>query len=200
MDNLFTNLIDESQRLHDINENMLIAKNRKLGNKNANKSALKYDHCGKKGYKKDRCQKLHPNLAPNKNKENKLSPENAQKTNSKELTVLDILFILYKDESYNNMIIPSMVTISELALSIKYLSEFWILDLSATSYIYYDINLFDYIAPTLSKIIQGNALTLPICRIRAITMRLLNAARVVLKLVLYILELQLNLVSLSYLI
>ena len=33
---------------------MLITKNNKLGNKNANKSALKYDYYGKKGYKKNR--------------------------------------------------------------------------------------------------------------------------------------------------
>ena len=116
--------MDESRRLHDINENTLIAKNRKPGNKNADKSALKCDHCGKKGHKKDRCWKLHPNLAPNKNKENKSSPKNTQKTNSEESTVSDILFILHKDGFYNNMIIPSMVTISELALSIKYSSKF----------------------------------------------------------------------------
>ena len=47
--------MDESRRLHNIDENILIAKNRKPGNKNTNKSSLKYDHYGKKGYKKDRC-------------------------------------------------------------------------------------------------------------------------------------------------
>ena len=77
MDNLFANLIDESRRLHNINENTLIAKNRKPRNKSADKSSLKCDYYGKKGYKKDRYWKLHPNLAPNKNKENKSSPENA---------------------------------------------------------------------------------------------------------------------------
>ena len=48
--------MDKSWRLHDINENTLIAKNSKPkpGNKSADKSALKCDHCGKKGYKKDR--------------------------------------------------------------------------------------------------------------------------------------------------
>ena len=89
--------------------------------------------------------------------------------NFKELTISNILFILYKDESYNNIIIPSIVTISELALLIKYSSKSQILDLGAILYIYYNINLFDYIAPTLSKIIQRNALTLSIYRIRAIT-------------------------------
>ena len=151
MDNLFANLIDESWCLHNIDENILIAKNRKPGNKNANKSALKYDHYGKKGYKKDRCWKLHPNLAPNKNKENKLKDLN--KSNSKELTILDILFILYKARLYSNVIIPSIVTTSELALSIKHSSEFWILDSGMISYIYYNIDLFDHIAPTLFKIV-----------------------------------------------
>ena len=47
--------MNESRRLYDINENILIVKNRKPGNKNANKSTLKYDHYDKKGYKKDRC-------------------------------------------------------------------------------------------------------------------------------------------------
>ena len=54
MNNLFANLMDKSRRLHNINKNILIAKNRKPGNKSTNKSALKYDHYGKKGYKKDR--------------------------------------------------------------------------------------------------------------------------------------------------
>ena len=110
--------MDESRRLHDIDENMLIAKNRKPSNKNANKLLLKYDYCGKKGYKKDRYWKLHPDLAPNKNKENKLKDLN--KSNSKELTVLDILFILYKARFYSNTIIPNMVITSELALLVKY--------------------------------------------------------------------------------
>ena len=121
MDNLFANLMDESRRFHDIDENMLIAKNRKSGNKNADKLSLKYDYCGKKGYKKDRCWKLHPNLAPNKNKENKLKDLN--KFNSKELTILDILFVLHKARSYSNTIIPSIVTTSESALLIKYSAE-----------------------------------------------------------------------------
>ena len=73
--------------------------------------------------------------------------------NSEELTILDILFTLYKDRFYNNAIIPSIITISELALSVKHSSKSWILDLGAISYIYYDINLFNYIAPTSSKII-----------------------------------------------
>ena len=110
--------MDKSRRLHDIDENILIAKNRKPGNKNANKSSLKYDHYGKKGYKKDRCWKLHPDLAPNKNKENKLKDLN--KSNSEELTILDILFILYKARSYSNAIIPSIVTTSKSTLLVKH--------------------------------------------------------------------------------
>ena len=68
--------MNESRRLHNINENILIAKKRKPSNKNADKSALKYDHYSKKEYKKNRCWKLYPNLTPNKNKENKSSPKN----------------------------------------------------------------------------------------------------------------------------
>ena len=49
MDDLFINLMDESRHLHNIDENTLIAKN-----KNADKSALKYDYYDKKGHKKDR--------------------------------------------------------------------------------------------------------------------------------------------------
>ena len=92
-----------------------------------------------------------------------------------------------------------MITTSELALSVKYSSESWILDSGATSYICCNIDLFDKIEPTLYKIVWGNALTLPARGVSAITVRLPNAARAVLELVLYILELQLNLVSLSYL-
>ena len=43
--------------------------------------------------------------------------------NSKELTILDILFILYKDEFYSNMIISNIITTSKSALLIKHLSE-----------------------------------------------------------------------------
>ena len=167
MDNLFANLINESRRLHDIDENILIAKNRKPDNKNADKSSLKYDHCGKKGYKKDRCWKLHPDLAPNKNKENKL--KDSDKSNSKESTVSDILFASHKARSYSNAIIPSMVTTSESALSVKHSAESWILDSGATSYICCDIDLFDHIAPTSSKIAWGNASTLFTREIGAIT-------------------------------
>ena len=46
--------MDKSQRLYNINENILIAKNRKPSN-SVNKSALKYNYYDKKGYKKDRC-------------------------------------------------------------------------------------------------------------------------------------------------
>ena len=44
--------------------------------------------------------------------------------NSKELIILDILFILYKDRFYSNMIISNIITTSKLALLIKYLSKF----------------------------------------------------------------------------
>ena len=43
--------------------------------------------------------------------------------NSKELTILDILFILYKNRFYSNIIIPNIVITSKLALLIKYLSK-----------------------------------------------------------------------------
>ena len=43
--------------------------------------------------------------------------------NSEESTVLNILFILYKDEYYNNMIISSIVTTSKSALLIKHSFE-----------------------------------------------------------------------------
>ena len=88
--------------------------------------------------------------------------------NSEELIILDILFILYKNRFYNNIIIPNIVIISKLVLLIKYSSKSQILNLGIILYIYYNINLFNYIAPTLFKIIQGNALILPIYRIRAI--------------------------------
>ena len=54
--------------------------------------------------------------------------------------------------SYSDAIIPSMVITSESVLLIKYLTESWILDSGVISYIYCDIDLFDYIAPTLSRI------------------------------------------------
>ena len=70
--------------------------------------------------------------------------------------------------SYNNAIIPSIVTTSESALSVKYLTKSWILNSGIILHIYYDIDLFDYIAPTSTKITWGNVLTLPARGIRAI--------------------------------
>ena len=43
--------------------------------------------------------------------------------NSEELTILNILFILYKDGSYNNIIIPNIITTSKLALLVKHSSK-----------------------------------------------------------------------------
>ena len=71
------------------------------------------------------------------------------------------------------------------------------MDSGATSHICCNIDLFDKIAPTSCKIAWGNASTLPTHGIGAITVRLPNTARAVLESVLYIPELQLNLVSLS---
>lgn len=79
----------------------------------------------------------------------------------------------------------------------KYSSDNWILDSGATSHIYYDINLFNSIAPTATRIAWGGVSTLPTNSIGAITVSLPNSAKAVLESVLYIPELQLNLVSLS---
>ena len=179
--------MNEFRRLYNINKNTFITKNSKPSNKNTNKSALKCDYCGKKGYKKDRYQKLYPNLVPNKNKDNKLSPISAQKLDFEE-NISDVLFILYQDQigSYSNIIIPSIITTSESALSVKYLAESWILDSGTTLYIYYNIDFFDKIAPIIYKIIQDNTSTLPTREIRAITIQLPNSAKAVLELVLYI--------------
>ena len=49
MDDLFINLINKSRRLYDIDENILITKN-----KNIDKLTLKYNYYGKKRYKKNR--------------------------------------------------------------------------------------------------------------------------------------------------
>ena len=43
--------------------------------------------------------------------------------NFEESTILNILFILYKDGFYNNVIISSIVITSKLILLIKYLSK-----------------------------------------------------------------------------
>ena len=180
MDNLFADLMDESRRIHNINEKALIAKNSKNSkprNKNADKSesALKCDHYGRKGHKKDSCWKLHPELAPSR-VDSPVSPKKPKESN-----ISDVL--------YSNSINPSIITTSESALSVKHLSESQILDSGATSHICCNINLFNSIAPTSCKIAQGNALTLSAQGIRAITIQLPNLAKAVLEEVLYILEL-----------
>ena len=91
----------------------------------------------------------------------------------------------------------SDVLITNTALSVKHSSDKWILDSGATSHICCDVNLFDSIALTSSRIAWGNASNLPASGIGAITVKLPNSAKVVLESVLYVLELELNLVSLS---
>ena len=79
----------------------------------------------------------------------------------------------------------------------KHSSDNWILDSGATSHICCDLNLFDSLAPISTRIAWGGAITLPAHGIGSITVSLPNSARAVLESVLYVLELQLNLVSLS---
>ena len=158
-DNLFTNLMDKSRRLQDMDQNTLFTKNRKPG------SMPKYDHCNKKGHKKRHCWKLYLDLAPKQHggnkdgdkKDSSVKDLKSQKPDIEEIGVSDILFVLYSDARY----IPSIVTTSESALVVKHSFESWILDLGATSYIYYDIDFFDSLAPTLYKIAWGNMITLP---------------------------------------
>ena len=92
------------------------------------------------------------------------------------------------------------IATSKSALLVKYSTNNWILDSGVILYIYYNINLFNSIAPTSLRVIQGNILTLLIYNISAIIVKLLNLARVVLESILYILKLKLNLVNLFYLI
>ena len=101
----------------------------------------------------------------------------------KEISVLDIF-----------------ITTKELVLLMKYSPNNQILDLGVILYIYYNINLFNYLALTSTKIVQSNVINLLIYNINTITIKLLNLVRVILKSILYILELKLNLVSLTYLI
>ena len=90
-----------------------------------------------------------------------------------------------------------LIIIKELALSVKHSPDNWILDSGVTSHIYCDINLFNSLAPTSTRIAWGNATNLPAYSIGAVTVKLLNSARAILESVLYVLELKLNLVSLA---
>ena len=67
MDKLFTNLIDESRRLYDVEENTLIAKTRKP-------LRAKYGGYGKTGHAKESYYKLHPELRPKRVEEEDTSP------------------------------------------------------------------------------------------------------------------------------
>ena len=86
------------------------------------------------------------------------------------------------------------------ALSAKYLFSNWVLDSGTTSHICCDIDLFDKIALILARIIWGNATTLPARGKGTIIVVLLNSASVVLNSVLYIPELEYNILSLPCLI
>ena len=73
MDELFANLMDESRRLYDVEENTLIAKTRKP-------LRAKCGGCGKTGHAKESCYKLHPKLRLKRAEEEDTSP------------IIDILF------------------------------------------------------------------------------------------------------------
>ena len=176
-DDLFANLMDESRRLQDIDENALVARGYK-------KSAAKCDECGRTGHKKETYYKLHPELRPRRggNRADSASDAStdAQKSKTEETGVSDVL-----------------ITTNQSALSVKHSTDNWILDSGATSHIYCDINFFDSIAPTSTRIAQGGATNLPARGIGSITVKLPNSARAVLESILYMPKLQLNLVSLS---
>ena len=120
-DDLFANLIDESRRLQDMDQNILFAKNRKPG------LMPKCDYCNKKGHKKRHCWKLYPDLAPKQRDGNKdgdkkdgsIEDLKSQKPDTEETGVSDILFVSHSDARY----IPNIVTTSELALAVKYSSK-----------------------------------------------------------------------------
>ena len=86
------------------------------------------------------------------------------------------------------------------ALSAKHSSGDWILDSGATSHICCDIDLFDKIAPTSARIAWGNATTLPARGKGTVTVALPNSASAVLDSVLYMPELEHNILSLPCLI
>ena len=90
-----------------------------------------------------------------------------------------------------------LITTKESALLVKHSPDNWILDSGATLYICYNINLFDSLAPTFTRIVWGNVTNLLARGIGAVTIKLLNLARAILESVLYILELKLNLISLA---
>ena len=81
------------------------------------------------------------------------------------------------------------------ALSAKHSSGDWILDTGAILHIYYNIDLFDKIAPTLVTIAWGNTTTLPARGNGSITVVLPNSASAVLDSVLCIPKLGLNILS-----
>ena len=86
------------------------------------------------------------------------------------------------------------------ALSAKHSSGDWILDSGATSHICCDIDLFDKKAPTSARIAWGNATTLPARGKGTVTVALPNPASAVLDSVLYMPELEHNILSLPCLI
>ena len=87
------------------------------------------------------------------------------------------------------------LSIGGLALSAKYLSGNWILDSGATSHICSDIDFFNRVAPTSASIIWGNVMTLLARGKGTIIVKLPNSASAILDLVLYMLELGLNILS-----
>ena len=128
-DELFANLMDESCCLHDIDENALIS------TRGYKKSTAKYDECGRTGYWKETCYKLHPKLRPKRggNRVDSEASADALKSKTEEIGVSDIL-------------------ITNIALSVKHSSDKWILDSGAISHICCNVNLFDSIAPISSRI------------------------------------------------
>ena len=130
---MFANLIDKSRRILDIDENTLIARGYK-------KSAAKYNKYGRTGHKKETYYKIHPELRPrrggNRGDSANSAPIDTQNSKTEEIGILDIL-----------------ITTIESALSMKHSPNNWILDSGVTLYICCDINLFDSLAPTSTRIV-----------------------------------------------
>ena len=218
LENLFSNLIDESKRLkgRDSDAITLAAKasnnssfkpynQQKVGKKK--RPDLKCDHCHKKGHKADKCWVKHPNLRPiRKNRED--SSENNEEialtafaSEDKELD-FDVASYHNEDTSFYS------ACVSECDQKITYKSVFstflkrsdWILDSGATTHVCCEKDLFKDMKSTSIRISWGNKSRIKASGIGSVPIIFSDTnTKAVLTDVLFVPEFDMNLISINLL-
>ena len=223
LEELFSNLIDESKRLKSKDSDAIAlftktkkAKEYKPYNQNKvqkhskNKSELKCEHCHKKGHKIDKCWVKNPHLHPKKKEKEDINEEIAMTTchyNTSTEKELDFDVASFNEESftYSSVSMPlsdthcrQITAINKDVYSTLLNKTSWILDSGATTHICCEKSLFKEIKTTDIKISWGKLGRIKASGIGDVPIVFTDTnIKAVLKNCLFVPEFDINLISIS---